>query len=113
MSAHCLASNFTGLNCGTSVFSYAIGSALALVSSHSPTPGQSLPSHTPAGVEYSPKWMNIPKRAERHHAMRASRSARVSLSAGGGALTAVDAASMEPRTTAADAAASVVRMGGG
>jgi hypothetical protein len=54
--------------------------------------------------------MNIPNRADRHHAIRALRASGVSFSPGGGALTAVEAASMEPRTMAAEAAAIDVRM---
>ena len=33
---------------------------------HSPMPGTSSPSQTPAGMAYRPQWMNIPKRASRH-----------------------------------------------
>jgi hypothetical protein len=64
-------------------------------------------------VEYKPKWMNIPKRADRHHAMRALRAAGASFNPAGGALTADEAASMEPRTMAAEAAAIDVRMRAG
>jgi hypothetical protein len=61
-------------------------------------------------VEYKPKWINIPKRADRHHAIRVLRASGVSFTPVGGALTAVEAASMEPRTMAAEAAAIDVRM---
>ena len=43
--------------------------------------GNSLPFQWPAGTAYSPQWMNMPKRASRHHCRRASRWAGVS---GGG-----------------------------
>ena len=47
---------------------------------HSPMLGICLPSQVPAGMEYRPQWMNMPKRASRHHSMRASRWAGVSVS---------------------------------
>src|SRR2546421_7873340 len=40
---------------------------------HSPMPLISFPFHSPAGIAYSPQWMNMPKRASRHHFIRASR----------------------------------------
>src|SRR5580700_12257049 len=47
---------------------------------HSPMLGICLPSQVPAGMEYRPQWMNMPKRASLHQAMRASRGAGVSVS---------------------------------
>ena len=47
---------------------------------HSPMPGICLPFQVPAGMEYKPQWMNIPNRASRHHFMRESRCAAVSVS---------------------------------
>src|ERR1051325_10533784 len=40
---------------------------------HSPMPGTCFPCQVPAGTEYTPQWITMPKRASRHHFMRASR----------------------------------------
>src|SRR5215469_635175 len=67
------------------------------------------PCHSPAGTEYRPQWMNMPKRASVHHLMRAAFCCGVS--AGTTALetdgaAAVDAAVATDATVAAKLPAS-------
>ena len=76
--AHCSASNLVGLNLAAS-FTYSSRGTLARSMIHSPIPPIGLPFHSPAGIAYSPQWMNIPNRPSRHQAIRASRWAFVSL----------------------------------
>ena len=61
-----------GLNCMRQVWYWATG-ILALCMIHSPMLGTCWPCQVPAGTAYSPQWMNMPKRASRHHFIRALR----------------------------------------
>src|SRR5262245_29172747 len=67
------ASNFTGLNCAVS-FEYSVTGIFARFMIHSPMPGMVCPFHCPAGIAYSPQWMNRPYFASRNQASRASRA---------------------------------------
>src|SRR5690242_5182670 len=49
---------------------------------HSPSPGERLPFHCPAGSAYSPQWMKRPNFASRNHSSRFSRAASGALGAG-------------------------------
>src|SRR3954465_6568774 len=66
----------------------------------------SAPFQTPAGIAYTPQWMNIPKRASRHHFIRRSWEAPKACthSGGGGASTVAESAtafSTDPSAPAA------------
>src|SRR5215218_5874511 len=70
---HASASNFTGLNWVASC-SYSFTGICARFMIHSPSPRTRFPFHSPAGIAYSPQWMNRPNFASRNHASRASRA---------------------------------------
>src|SRR4051812_36453234 len=68
------ASNLTGLKRGANC-SYCARGIFAHDMIHSPISLDRLPLYSPAGTAYRPQWMNMPKRASRHHAMRESDAA--------------------------------------
>jgi len=88
MRAHARASNLTGLNCLASG-SYSATGMRPRSMIHSPMPAIFLPFHSPAGIAYSPQWMNMPNRASRHQAIRASCCCLVSAGGASAAQTAV------------------------
>src|SRR6266508_1097496 len=70
---HSSALNFTGLKRDASC-SYSLTGTRERSITHSPSPGERLPFHSPAGIAYNPQWMKRPYLASRNHSSRFSRA---------------------------------------